>query len=265
MIVDDNAAVSTNLQTRINHHEGLQFLSSFVRPLAALEYLANANPVPDIIFLDYEMPELMGDEFLEKLDEVLLARQHKECPVVIYISAHANLAADLMHSHRHVYSFIRKPITAKHFLDTISKINDIKSLTSITPPKSNKQAFSISNTKKRAYQLQIKENNLKIKYHHHRKTMMASIPIRDIVQVISLGKKVEVRVKKEQIESHIHYGSIQAYRDLFRNSSNKFQMLNRCHLVNTDQIKFVNGKTVTLTDESIIQTSLTQGKLFKTL
>lgn len=94
---------------------------------------------------------------------------------------------------------------------------------------------------------------------------MASIPLKNIVQVISQGKKVEVRVKKEQIESHIHYGSIQAYRDLFRNSNNKFQMLNWCHLVNTDQIKFVNGRTVTLTDESIIQTSLTQGKLFKTL
>ena len=61
-------------------------------PVKALEFLKSTKILPDLIFLDYNMPVLNGNEFIQKMRTV---EKLKPIPVIIYSSYSENAAAQL--------------------------------------------------------------------------------------------------------------------------------------------------------------------------
>jgi two-component system chemotaxis response regulator CheY len=72
----------------------------------------------DLIFLDWNMPNLSGIEFLKKLRAM---DQHKKTPVIMVTSEAARLNV-VEAVKAGVTAYITKPINEKVFLDKISKI-----------------------------------------------------------------------------------------------------------------------------------------------
>lgn len=65
--------------------------------------------LPDIIFLDINMPDLDGWEFLEAFHKSTAAL--KKCKVFLLTSAENNFGLEKSKHHQSVYDFINKPLT----------------------------------------------------------------------------------------------------------------------------------------------------------
>ena len=76
-------------------------------PLKALEYLNSSDELPDVIFLDYNMPVLNGSELLEKIRG---EKKLQSIRVIVY-SSYSQPAAQQLSIVSDTESYITKPIT----------------------------------------------------------------------------------------------------------------------------------------------------------
>lgn len=113
IIVDDHSTFIEALQYLCNKTNQITVLQSFTSPIAALSY-ANSNPI-DLIFLDMEMPELSGLEFLKK---------HQSNASVIITSAKKEYA---FYAYEYnVVDYLHKPIPFPRFQKAIEKLAQLK-------------------------------------------------------------------------------------------------------------------------------------------
>jgi two-component system chemotaxis response regulator CheB len=87
LIVDDSAAVRTTLSDIITSDPGLEVMATAADPYIAVERIR--AEVPDVIFLDIELPRMDGITFLKKL------MAQRPIPVVI-CSSHASEGSDTL-------------------------------------------------------------------------------------------------------------------------------------------------------------------------
>ena len=108
MVVDDEPLALSLLSDYIEKTTGLELICAVSNPLAAINYVKSGSI--DLIFLDMQMPELSGIEFLELLQ--------KRCMVII-TTAYSEFALD---GYRfEVLDYLLKPITMANFLVSIEK------------------------------------------------------------------------------------------------------------------------------------------------
>ena len=79
LIVDDSAAVRTTLSDIISSDPALEVMATAADPYIAVERIR--HEVPDVIFLDIELPRMDGITFLKKM------MSQRPIPVVIASSA----------------------------------------------------------------------------------------------------------------------------------------------------------------------------------
>ena len=108
MVVDDEPLALSLLSDYIEKTPGLKLICAVSNPMAAISYAK--SELIDLIFLDMQMPELSGIEFLELLQ--------KKCMVII-TTAYSEFAID---GYRfEVLDYLLKPITLANFLAAIEK------------------------------------------------------------------------------------------------------------------------------------------------
>lgn len=108
LVVDDEELARTLLETFIGRVPGLAIEALCANPLEAMTVLRQ-RPV-DLLFLDIQMPELTGIEFLRTL-------QHK--PVVIFTTAYSDYA--LEGYSLDVTDYLLKPFSFERFLQAVNK------------------------------------------------------------------------------------------------------------------------------------------------
>lgn len=108
LVVDDEELARTLLETFIGRVPGLVIEALCANPLEAAAVLRQ-RPV-DLLFLDIQMPELTGIEFLRTL-------QHK--PVVIFTTAYSDYA--LEGYTLDVTDYLLKPFSFERFLQAVNK------------------------------------------------------------------------------------------------------------------------------------------------
>ena len=109
IIIDDDSFQRHILAQYIEQSEQLNLAAEFDTATKSISYLAK-NPV-DIIFLDVEMPEMNGVEFLEEF---------KPSNEIILISSAEKYAIDGFHMN--VADYLLKPISFARFSRAISKV-----------------------------------------------------------------------------------------------------------------------------------------------
>lgn len=125
MIVDDDIFSRRSLKKLIEHTDTLSLVFEAENAFEANDFLKN-NEV-DIIFLDVEMPEMTGLEFLTIIDKN---------PVIILVSSNKEYAADGFDND--VVDFLTKPFFPNRFLKSVSKaLSRLKEIEKEKPEKHN--------------------------------------------------------------------------------------------------------------------------------
>jgi len=108
IVVDDEPLARQGMEMNIAHVSSLQHRGSFSNALAASDFLRK-EPV-DIMFLDINMPELSGLDFLKSL---------RNAPLVIFTTAYPQYALESYELD--ALDYLVKPIRIERFLKAVNK------------------------------------------------------------------------------------------------------------------------------------------------
>lgn len=111
-IVDDETHAINVLKRYIDKTPGLLVLGSETDPLKAWSAIDSKIVIPDIVFLDIDMPKLSGIE----LADLIKPTQ------IIFTTAHPDYAINAFESD--ATDYLLKPVTYERFLKAISKAKD---------------------------------------------------------------------------------------------------------------------------------------------
>ncbi len=108
MIVDDEPLALALLSDYVGKFPGLQLLTATSDPVSALQLVKTRSP--DLIFLDMQMPELNGLQFLKIIQQRVM---------VIITTAYSEYA--LEGYEHHVVDYLLKPIMPDRFMIAVEK------------------------------------------------------------------------------------------------------------------------------------------------
>lgn len=111
IIIDDDQVSINLIKHFVMSTEGLNFVESFSNPILASNYIRKNLSDINLIFLDVEMPEMTGIEFLESF---------KELPPVVLITSKEKYAVKAF-EHK-VMHYLVKPIEYGKFLNAIERV-----------------------------------------------------------------------------------------------------------------------------------------------
>jgi two-component system LytT family response regulator len=113
IIVDDNILALKATEQLVGKATFLKLSGSFTDPSAALSFVAE-NKI-DLIFLDVEMPEINGIEFIKSL-----CNPH---PIIILTTTHKDYALEAFEFS--VMDYLVKPIVPSRFINAVTKAKEI--------------------------------------------------------------------------------------------------------------------------------------------
>lgn len=113
-ILDDDPISRKIIQNFIEKSKNIEFVAEFDNPLVALEELPGLNC--DLVFLDMEMPEMNGLEFITAV---------KNIPQIVVVSSKAEYAAESYNYD--VSDYLVKPIELGRFEQAVQKVEEIAS------------------------------------------------------------------------------------------------------------------------------------------
>ncbi|MFT5821539.1 MAG: DNA-binding LytR/AlgR family response regulator [Crocinitomix sp.] len=128
VILDDDRVSREIIRSYINFTDYLEFAAEFDNPVVALNEIGKIDV--DVLFLDIEMPEMSGIDFIEKV---------KNIPQVIIISSKAEYAAESYNYD--VTDYLVKPIEYKRFLKGADRAKSISESISLKSPENEKHIF----------------------------------------------------------------------------------------------------------------------------
>jgi len=116
LLVDDDSTFRFIAKTVADKSGVAKIIAEAVNGTEALKYLSNSlssgKGIPDMIFLDLNMPEMNGWEFLEKLPQTLDGKI--DIPVCILSSSISTHDSDRSQTYACVRGMIAKPLTQEH-------------------------------------------------------------------------------------------------------------------------------------------------------
>lgn len=210
-IVDDELHALNVLSDYIARTPNVSLAGKSDDPIAAL--LEINEMMPDVAFVDIEMPNLTGLEFSKLV---------KKGISVIFTTAHPNFAVDAFE--HGVYDFLLKPIKYERFVKSIQKISDIrKSMTPDVLTHPQKDHIFI-------------QSGLK--------GQMIRINLEDIIYIESLNNYIIIHLNNEK---YIVYLTLKETIDTL--PSNWFSRIHKSIIVNDDKIKSIEGNRVVIDDK----------------
>jgi DNA-binding LytR/AlgR family response regulator len=108
IIVDDEPLARQGMEMNVANVSSLQLLGSFSNALAAGDFLRKENV--DLMFLDINMPELSGLDFLKSL---------RNAPMVVFTTAYPQYALESYELE--AIDYLVKPIRIERFLKAVNK------------------------------------------------------------------------------------------------------------------------------------------------
>jgi DNA-binding LytR/AlgR family response regulator len=114
IIVDDDNFSVRIIEEFVNQTEGLELLATFTNAIDSVNWLNNSEKEPvHLIFLDIEMPEMSGIEFLRALNVI---------PQVIIYSSQEKYALE---SYEYdVTDYLLKPVTYARFIKAVNRARE---------------------------------------------------------------------------------------------------------------------------------------------
>ncbi len=207
IIVDDEIMARKSLDRLCAKHENLHVIEICSNAEEALQVLSEKSV--DLIFLDIEMPEITGIEFLEKAITL---------PQIIFTTSNSEYGREALEYH--ITDYLKKPITMPRFLQAIDKALDIQ--------KQNE------NYKAAAQEIYIKENNKYIRLPYDQILYFENVG--DYVKVVTTDKNYVIYSTMKNIDSKLsHPRFLKVHRSF---------IINLSKIVDLEESTLVIGKKV---------------------
>ncbi|MEM7106918.1 MAG: response regulator [Bacteroidota bacterium] len=125
MIIDDDE-ISNFIYRKVINHSGLsKQIREFQQARAALDYLGknlhNDDNLPDIIFLDINMPVIDGWAFLKEYNDIVLPRLNKKIVICMLSSSVYKEDIEKANSFSNVNEYISKPLTSEGLISVVKR------------------------------------------------------------------------------------------------------------------------------------------------
>lgn len=209
IIIDDNEIALLATQQCVLKAEQIKLLKTFNNALQALSYIAS-NQV-DLIFLDIEMPELNGIEFIK-------AMKHPH-PLIVLTTSHPEFALEAYENN--VLDYLVKPIALPRFLNAVAKAQAMHEKHNIDKIE-NDIIF-------------IKKGNIIVKVNKS-----------DVLWIEGLGDYVTLNTEKEKFIIH---STMHAIEQKF--ASNEFIRVHRSFIIRIDRINNIEDNCISYYDKFI--------------
>lgn len=209
IIIDDDPLSRKIIEGFIEKTDALELVGSYDSPLKAFKIFEGEIPV-DIIFLDIEMPEMNGMEFLNTLDSP---------PMIIIVSGKEKYALEAFEYD--VVDYLLKPITLPRFYKSVSKAQTRM-----------QDRESISRYPNEIF---IKKKN----------STLVRIRYEEILYVEALENYVILSTFKEKFTIHFTMKSIEN-----KLPSSMFKRIHRSYIVNIHRIDVIEDNNVIVKSES---------------
>lgn len=216
IIIDDEELARKLLENYVGRLPHLTTLGSFKNPVAALQILQNQKV--DLIFLDIQMPELTGIEFLKTL-------QHS--PQVILTTAYSEYAVESYALN--VTDYLLKPFGFDRFLKAVNKASQQIEL------KNPKPTSPVSSeTPNKTYQIVKADHKVHRVYHE------------DILYIQSMQEYAAYYTTNGRI---VAFGSLKKLEQELPNPP--FLRIHKSYIINRNKVTTLEGNLVHLGGEKI--------------
>ncbi|TAJ12696.1 DNA-binding response regulator [Marinilabiliaceae bacterium JC017] len=114
IIIDDDKLSRRIIEEFVDKTEGINLVGSYDSAVAAINYLSKSDSEPiHLIFLDIEMPEMSGIDFLKSLDEL---------PQIIIYSSKEKYALESYEFD--VTDYLLKPVQYGRFIKAMNRVKE---------------------------------------------------------------------------------------------------------------------------------------------
>ncbi|MFT2092584.1 LytR/AlgR family response regulator transcription factor [Paraglaciecola sp. 2405UD69-4] len=113
MIIDDEPLARKGLSMRLGEFENINVLGECKNGLEAVDLIPQM--LPDLVFLDIQMPGLNGFQVIHKLQELM-----ETIPLIVFVTAFDSYAIKAFEVH--ALDYMLKPVDEKRLEETIDKV-----------------------------------------------------------------------------------------------------------------------------------------------
>lgn len=225
IIIDDEHLAIEVIEEYSKRIRSVQIQQTFTNAIDAIEFL-QSNKI-DLVFLDINMPDLDGLQFLNSL-------QLREKPMIIFTTAYSEYAIDGFH--HNAIDYLLKPIEFEKFISAVNKAHNHHNLLH--------QKVTEGNTKKHSLDdiLLIKDGG---------KTF--PIKFSEILFIQGSGNYVTYHTEQKKIMSLQNLNDLETLLP-----ESLFMRVHRSYIIAKDQISFVEKHQIT-----IKKTSIPLGKTYR--
>jgi len=209
IIIDDDPLSRKIIEGFIDKTDSLNLVGSYESPITAFQAFDGEDNI-DLIFLDVEMPEMSGLEFINTLDSP---------PMVIIVSGKEKYALEAFEYD--VVDYLLKPLALPRFYKSISK--------------AQKRHLDRESISRYPDEIFIKKKN----------STLVRLRYDDILWVEALENYVTVNTFKEKFTIHFTMKSIENKLPL-----SKFKRIHRSFIVNINRIEYIEDSNVVIKTES---------------
>lgn len=222
LIVDDEPLAQDIIETYVNQLPNLELIAKCSDAIEANQILQNQQI--DLMFLDIQMPQLTGIEFMKSLDNP---------PLVIFTTAYSEYAVDGFEMN--AVDYLLKPISMDRFMKAVNKVEDkLKDASVGQSATVHEDYFFVKADKK-----------------------LVKVNFDDILYVEGLKDYVIIR----QVEGRVI--TLQTMKSLEQKlPSNQFRRIHRSYIVNTDRIKALVGNMVEIKEKGETK-NIPVGKIYR--
>lgn len=208
LIVDDEPLAREVIQMHVSRLEGWQIVAQCENAAAAFEALINRKI--DVIFLDVQMPRVLGTDFLRSL---------KDPPKIIFTTAHPGFAVEGFELN--AVDYLLKPITFERFLEAAKKIEKV--------PLANKPTIAEKSLQRDEF-IFVKQD-----------TRLVKVYFSDILFLEAKRDFTLLQLKDKKLLASFH---LKMLEDML--PSSQFMRIHRSYIVNLNAIEVIYGNTVEL-------------------
>ncbi|OQD43649.1 LytR/AlgR family response regulator transcription factor [Croceivirga radicis] len=222
IIIDDEPLAADLLADYCQHLDFLEVVGVFTNPLESIPVIKAKNI--DLIFLDIEMPQLSGLEFIELLDNP---------PLFVFTTAYSQYAVEGFDLN--AVDYLLKPIRRSRFIKAVTRVKEVHSQRN--PLIANNIFSSVGGENKKEDFIFIKSEyeNIKVK-------------IEDITYVQGLKDYLKVHL----VQCNKPILTLMSFKQLAdRLNSSSFERVHKSFLVNINHIDAVQRNRIVLSDMRI--------------